>query len=504
MSSIVDAVLNTALRIPEKTACVFPSGEKISYGVLSREIFCTAKFLAREILAGTENVPARVLISAEKTHAFLVAYFGVHLAGKIAVPVDPETNADRLAKIADAVKPSAFLGNFLCGNVLAEKRLRHLVLPHFSALCGNEDFSAPQNLEEKIADIVFTTGTTGAPKGVCLSHKAQFTVAGAINQFVGTREDDVEVVALPICHSFGLGRVRCLLSVGATVVFVNGFAAVKRLFRALEENRATGFAMVPASWAYLKKMSGEKIARFAGTLRYVEIGSAAMPLAEKRLLMRLLPQTRLCMHYGLTEASRSAFIEFHSDERNLDSIGSASACSGIAIFDATGHRVPAGEEGEICVRGEHILAGYWDAATQSCVRAESAFFEKSFFRTGDLGLRDEKGFFHLSGRLKELINVGGKKVSPQEVEEKLNAFPEILESACIGVPDPEGVLGEVVKACVVLRERGGVLPAPAELRARLMPLLESYKIPAFFECIPEIPKTASGKLQRQKLKILLK
>lgn len=497
MSLIEEKIFEHAARTPEKTACVFPRGADVSCAALASGIAAAADFFRQTFPRGE----ARVLLAAEKTPEFLCAYFGAHCAGTVAVPVDPETNAARLAAIAETVRADAFCGNFAAAPDAPRGKIDRLALPA-AAVAPAENFSGnalPQKIPafpppDQLADIVFTTGTTSAPKGVCLTHGNLAAAANAINTFTGTCAADTEVVALPICHSFGLGRVRCLLSLGATAVFVNGFAAVKKLFRALGESRATGFAFVPAAWAYLRKMSGEKLGQFAGTLRYIEIGSAPMPIEDKRLLMRLFPNTRICMHYGLTEASRSTFLEFHENADRLDTVGRASPGAEIEIFDAAGTRLPAGQGGEICVRGAHVMRGYLNPPS-----GEPTFFGERFFRTGDLGKKCEDGFVVLTGRLKEIVNVGGKKVSPQEVEDVLNTFPEIAESACVGVRDESGVLGEQLKACLVPAD-GAEIPPPEILRERLAARLEAYKIPAIFERVPAIPKTASGKLQRGKLK----
>lgn len=248
--------------------------------------------------------------------------------------------------------------------------------------------------------------------------------------------------------------------------------------------------MVPASWAYMLKMSGEKISQFADQLKYIEIGSAFMPLENKQKLMSLLPHTHICMHYGLTEASRSAFISFHDDTDHLMSAGKPSPNTEIAVFSEQGERLGMNEDGEICVKGNHVCSGYWGLPEEE--------FQKDFFggyfRTGDWGHIDDEGYIHLISRKKEIINVGGKKVSPIEVEEVLNEMEGIKESACVGVHDD--VLGEVVKAfCVCSKEVDF-----DEVKKLMTKKLEGYKIPACFETIESLPKTQNGKLQRLALK----
>ena len=300
------------------------------------------------------------------------------------------------------------------------------------------------------------------------------------------------MLALPVSHSFGLGRLRCSLAKGSTVVLLGTFANVKKFFAEMKRCNVTMFAMVPASWGFIKKMSGKYIGKFADQLRFIEIGSSFMPVEEKRMLMELLPNTRICMHYGSTEASRSAFMEFHSCKNNLLTAGKASPNCEIKIFSPEGEVLPLGAEGEVCVKGEHVMRSYWNENPE-CF---ASYFYDGYFRTGDCATMDTEGNIYLKSRLKEIINVGGKKVAPMEVEDILNAIPGIQESACIGISDPDGVLGELVKAFIVTE---GFI-TDAEILEQLRPKLEVYKLPVVFERIEAIPRTSSGKIQRLSLK----
>ncbi len=233
-----------------------------------------------------------------------------------------------------------------------------------------------------------------------------------------------------------------------------------------------------------------KIGDFKNQLHYVEIGSAPMPIEEKHALMEALPNTRICMHYGLTEASRSAFMEFHEYKEHLSTIGKQSPNMNITIRDENGAEVPDGTEGEICVSGDAVTKGYLS------LPKEESFWNDNSFRTGDWGIKDKDGYITLKSRKKELINVGGKKVSPIEVEEVLLRFPFVKDCACIAVPDE--VLGEAVKAFIVTDEPEKV--QYEELEKLIGNSLEGYKHPIAYEIIDAIPKTSSGKVQRLKLR----
>ena len=458
---------------PEKTALI--SGEQeVSYAVLWREIKKRAVWMESHAQKGD-----RIIISASKNIEFVYAYFGIHLAGMICVPIDPETNETRLKRIIDTACPILIIGEL---RNHGDKEV--IAFGDATGTDANKEFHLPE--EDDIADIIYTTGTTGLPKGVVLTYANQMAAAQNINTFIRNQEEDIELLALPISHSFGLGRLRCVLSKGATLVLLGSFASMKKFFGEMARCHVTGFGMVPASWSYILKMSGNRIGQFANQLKYIEIGSAFMSLENKKKLMELLPETRICMHYGLTEASRSTFISFHEDADHLMTAGRPSPNTEIAVFNEDGLPLPMNEDGEICVKGHHVCSGYWGVSPEEFKKD----FYGDYFKTGDWGHIDDEGYIHLVSRKKEIINVGGKKVSPIEVEEVLNAIDGISESACIGIHDD--VLGEVVKAyCVCTKEIDfeGV-------KKILFKKIENYKIPVIFEYIGILPKTQNGKIQR--------
>ena len=480
MKTIEEQIFDQVQNTPDKVALI--SGDtEITYSQLWDYCLCSAEKLKQDYHLKKGD---RVILSAAGNIEFVYAYFGVHIAGGICVPIDPDTNQTRFEYIEKSTTPVCVMG--LLHNVKKE------TIPFSDVVNGTSKATYIVPEQSQVADILFTTGTTGAPKGVALSYNNLFAAARNINAFIVNTSSDVELLALPVSHSFGLGRLRCSLSKGATVVMLGTFANVKKFFKEMARCQVTMFAMVPASWGFIKKMSGKYIGKFADQLKFIEIGSSFMPVEDKELLMSLLPKTRICMHYGSTEASRSAFMEFHTYKDNLLSIGKASPNVEIKIFTSQGTPAALGEEGEVCVKGEHVTCSYWNETPE---RFASDFYD-GYFRTGDCGTMDAEGNIYLKSRIKEMINVGGKKVSPMEVEDILNTIPGIKESACIGIPDPGIVLGEVVKAFIVADDN----LSDEEIMQQLRPQLEVYKLPVDIERINAIPKTGSGKIQRLSLK----
>ena len=478
--SLEKKIFHWSVKTPEKTALI-DKKNTITYKDLFENIWATKVFLETEYSLSKGDI---VLLAANKNVHFIYAYFAIHLIGAKIVPLDEQIARENLNLIVDNTAPKLILG---------------LKLDKDSRSC---DFRAIEDIKiepipdqvnfpkfNEIADILFTTGTTGSPKGVLLTHGNIASSADNINAFIGNDSNDIELLALPISHSFGLGRIKCVLSVGGSLVLLGSIVNIKRMFRTFEEHKITGFGMVPASWKYIQKMSGSRLADFAGQLNYIELGSAYMPAKDKQALLNLFPKTRICMHYGLTEASRSTFTEFLPDIKRLDSIGKASPNVEIKIKDEFGKTKNPGDEGEICIKGNHVTKGYLNLP-------KTDFFYGEYFRTGDIGSMDSQGYVYIKGRYKEIINVGGKKLSPLEVEAKIHELDPLLESACIGIKDPEGVLGEVVKAFIVRNES---IKNFDVINKFLKSKLELHKVPVLYEWINELPKTKSGKIQRQKL-----
>ena len=459
----------------------------ISYAELAARISATAAALAARMGVGPGD---RVIMMAESNADFVCAYFATHSIGAVCVPLDPHVAVPHLRDIVERVSPQL---------VISETPLPSQAGITFDELASHEDGGAavePAPIDiEQTADILFTTGTTGRPKGVILSHRALATACAHINEFIGMQPEAVEVLPLPLSHSFGLGRVRCVLASGAALVLVPGFVNASRIFEALANYGATGFASVPTGIDILLGDRGKALSRFSEQLRYIEIGSSAMPLEQKRLLMNLLPNTRICMHYGLTEASRSAYLSFHDDEGKLESIGLPSPRVEMRIVDEAGNVAEDGVNGHIEVRGGHLFTGYWQDPE---LTAET--LHDGWLRTGDLGRRDDEGYYYLQARFSDIINVGGRKVSPQEIEQILATHPAIAESACVGIPDPQGISGEMVSAFLVAKPACENLPGFPELAKLLRQTLEPYKIPRKFTWIDEIPRSSSGKVLRRLLK----
>jgi long-chain acyl-CoA synthetase len=472
-------------------AAIASERQSISYAELASRIRSIAAVLVRKFGVSAGD---RIVMLADSNADFVCAYLAAHSIGAICVPLDPHTSDERLCDILDRVLPRI---------IVAESSIQQPGYDSilFSDLLRNERadktfVSSGDVIDDQPADILFTTGTTGYPKGVVLSHRALAKTSAHINEFIQMRADAVEVLPLPLSHSFGLGRVRCVLVAGATLILTPGFVNSSKIVAAISKHRATGFASVPTGVAILLAREDSALGQFATQLTYLEIGSSAMPMQQKKHLMRLLPETRICMHYGLTEASRSTYLSFHDDKDKLESIGRPSPGVRLRIVDDVGLEVDSGIDGHIEIFGAHVMTEYWQDPELT-----AKHLHKNWLRTGDLGCRDNDGFFYLKARSSDIINVGGRKVAPQEIESILLSHPAVTDCACVGIPDPQGISGEIISAYLVADPDQVEKPDFSDLAKLLRMKLEPYKIPRRFTWIDAIPRSSSGKIIRRQITV---
>lgn len=424
----------------------------------------------------------RVLLCGPNSPEWAAAYFGIHAAGGVATPVDADIPGQDACWVAENSQARLALTTRSLGLATATEDLSAFVRPGERQLA-----TAPRCTMDEAADLLYTTGTTGPRKGVLLEHRHIAQAALNVNALLRPQPCDVELVPIPLSHSFGLGRLRCMAQSGHALALEAGMRNPARLLKRLLDLKATGLSLVPAGFQLILRMTGDRLAEARDYLGYVEILGAPMPMATKQKLMELLPRTRLCHHYGLTEASRATFIEYHAEPHKLATIGRPSPNVEVEIHDSHDRPRPPDQHGELVVRGGMVMKEYWrqpDLTRQ--------VMHDGWLRTGDCGFQDADGYFHLVGRDTDLVNVAGLKVSPEEIEQHLNTHPAIVESACLGIPDPHGITGECVMACLVIRSHVTDEELVDWLRARL----EEFKIPRVWQRVDRIAKTSSGKIQR--------
>ena len=341
------------------------------------------------------------------------------------------------------------------------------------------------------AVLLYTSGTTGKPKGAELTHFNLYMNCDVLGRLFGVLDDDISVAVLPLFHSYGMSSVmNVTLRYGGTLVLVPRFE-VAALCKAIQDEKATVFSGVPTM--YFALLHDPQVADYdLSSLRVCGAGGASMPgevmtTFEKRFGVTILEG------YGLSETSPTASFNRSQQDRKFLSIGKPIWGVEMKVFDENDQPLAAGKDhvGEIVIRGHNVMKGYFKKP-----EATAEAFKGGWFHSGDMGYADEDGFFYIVDRKKELIIRGGFNVYPREVEEVLYAHPAVQEAAVIGLPDER--LGEEVAAVVSLKP--GQEASEEDLIAFTKERVAAYKYPRSIRFVDSLPKGATGKILKKELK----
>ncbi|MEU6269527.1 long-chain-fatty-acid--CoA ligase [Saccharopolyspora shandongensis] len=462
--------------------------------------------LSGRVAAGLQAAGLRrgdkVVVHLPNVPEFLFAYLGILKAGLVMVPLNPMLRASEIAYhladseaallitfesfVDEAVKAAAEVPVYVVGSAAPSGT------KPFEELCAAEDTGEITAVEaDDTAVVLYTSGTTGQPKGAELTHFELFMACTVGGERFGVAENDVSVVVLPLFHVFGLVTVLGpVIRFGGSAVLIPKFDAGVVL-DAIERHRCTIFSGVPTMYFALL---GEDLAgRDLSSLRAGISGGAAMPEEVLREFERKVPGIVVLEGYGLSETAAVATFNCSAAERKIGSIGRPLWGVEVKIFDEDDRELPPGPEhiGEVVIRGHNVMKGYYKRP-----EATEAAFRSGWFHTGDLGYRDEDGFFFVVDRKKDLIIRGGYNVYPREVEEVLYAHPAIREAAVIGKPDAR--MGEEIVAVVAFQP--GSSPDADELIAFSRERLAGYKCPREVRVLDELPKGPSGKILKKSLR----
>jgi long-chain acyl-CoA synthetase len=353
---------------------------------------------------------------------------------------------------------------------------------------GDSSFHGPDLEEDNVAIILYTSGTTGKPKGAMLTHKNLFSNAKDVGEYLKINTEDRVITALPMFHVFCLTvALNAPLLSGATILIVPRFSP-KEIFAIAKEYEATVFAGVPTMYNFLFQYP-EGNSDDLKSLRLCISGGSALPVA---LLKNFEKKFNVLVSegYGLSEASPVTSFNPLDRPRKPGSIGTSIIHVENKVVNELGDEVPIGEVGELIVRGPNVMKGYYKMAEET-----AATLRDGWLYTGDLARVDEEGYLYIVDRKKDMIIVGGYNVYPREVEEVIYNHPDVVEVAVFGVPDPnqgESVVGYVVSKNPSLTAE--------KLLTYCREHLAKYKIPSSIEFIDELPKNTTGKILRMALK----
>jgi acyl-CoA synthetase (AMP-forming)/AMP-acid ligase II len=485
-----------------------PEGEAIVDGELRlswREVQARADELAAGLAGAGLGAGDRVGLVLGNSASFVVIVFALARLGAIAVPIGTRSTAPEIAYVLKDSGACAVFSDIETvervpdSAVLPGVWLR-VCLTRKSGWVALEDIAAAGRAagpvdnhvghEDDAAFILYTSGTTGRPKGAILTGLGVVHSTMHYEICMGMESSDRSIISVPMSHVTGLvALVLTVARCAATLIVMSSFKAQSFLQLAVSE-RMTHTLMVPAMYN-LCLLQSNFSGRALQNWRIGAYGGAPMPPATIEALANTLPGLELMNAYGATETSSPATImPPGSTSTHGDSVGIAVPCAEVFIADLDGRPLPAGQSGEIWVRGPMVVKGYWQNPT-----ATMESFTEGFWHSGDIGTMDENGFIRVLDRIKDVINRGGYKVFSSEVEAVLASHPQVIESAVVGRPCP--VLGERVHAFVVLREGVSV----DALKTFCAEQLSDYKVPETFTLSTEpLPRNANGKLLKRQMR----
>jgi long-chain acyl-CoA synthetase len=439
-----------------------------------------------------------VALCAPNSRDWLVFYFGVLKAGAVAVTLSSLLASEEMVLLINHSRPRFIFTSQEKLDHLQKLRgkdsLEKVICPdgdlELQQLMdmGTGSFKALDRDRTDTAAVLYTGGTTGTPKGVMLTHENINTSAHNVAFSEHSTEADRALCFLPFNHVFGQMHIMNATILSAGCLEILPAFDLDRVLDILAAGRVTKLFAVPT--AYVRLLGVQGLKEKMGAVRY-SFSAAASMAAE--IVRQWKKQTGLTIQegYGLTE-SASAVTYNHYYRHVIGSIGTTVPGVEVQIRDEKGQLVEQGKEGEICIRGGNIMKGYLDNPKGT----KAAFWERSWFRSGDVGVFDENGYLYIVDRVKDLIISGGENVYPREVEEVLYTRPEVQECAVIGLPDAEW--GERVTAFII--PKPGKTIDEAELKTFLKSRLSPFKVPKEFHIVGDLPKSPAGKILKRELK----
>ena len=479
MRSIVKCIYEHSLHQPEKIA-LRATDDTVDYGTLWRMIATVNHYLK---LKGIQ-IGDRILVEASHTVEYLACCYGIHLAGAVFVPVENAAPEERVRAIAEEIKPSL---------VITGQHPVEAIGTSYEALKDEvwDDYAFPE--ESWLQEILFTTGTTGKSKGVMVTHYAQMNMCESQNAVLNYSENNTWLIPTPMNHAAGLRKTHMSMVRGSTVLLLNGFRNLRIFFDSMRKYYVTSLYLPPAAVHYVLTLAAKELAKFDGQLDFLYSSSSALPGGDKERLIELLPHVRKFDAYGGSEVGAVVYIDYNAIHSDGTCVGKPNPGVDVFIVDEDYHLMSNATKdnpGIIAIRSNTVTAGYWNEPELTAKTIVDGVIYMS-----DLGYVSGDGYLYLVGRRDDVINFGGLKVAPTEVEDIALRHPKIAECAC--VPYIDAKMGKCVKMYVVMKP--GCDLDIQELTVYLEQKLEAYKIPKFYEKLSEIPKTYNGKIDRKKL-----
>lgn len=482
----VEGVALYAQKTPDKAAAI------------ARDITLTYSELWKETLGFTAYLKSfnlekgsRVIVKAESDLWFLVTVLSINLSGCVNIPLENTIAKDGLESIARELNPSIVIsdvnpeGDFI---KIDSTKVRELAAEYYKEGLSFE-FPTP----DMLGDMLFTTGTTGKSKGVMIAHGMIHAVAENVIDGTELTDKDIFLIPSPINHAAGIRKFYATMRTGGTIVLLDGYKDIKKFYRYIKDYKATGVYIPPTAIRMLLLVSAKELAKYADQIRFIYTSAAPFPEVDKEKLISTLPNSSVYFAYGSSESGTACMLDCAKYRNKISCVGRQLKNTNLLIVDDDRKPIESSSEnqGLIAIKSPANMVGYFNEPELT-----KEVLSDGIVYTNDIGYIDEDGLVYMLGRRGDVINCGGLKIAPTEVENVALRFPGVSECACFGVEDR---MGSVSPRLNVVRREGMELDLN-ELRNFMGGLLEAYKVPKDMVIVDEIPKTANGKINRKMLK----
>ena len=475
--NIVDFLKNSANKYPQKIALIYENNS-----FTFSELWKLVKNFSLPVeLFNQQNV---ISLISENSASFVIAYLGIMNLGKTVHLVSPEISEMNLSNQIISSNSSMII----CSESIFHKisKFNSIKIPIFQLNDIPKNTNSFSSESNEIAYLIYTSGTTSEPKGVGINHSIVEFATKNIVQVLKYSNSDVDVLPLPLHHSFGLGCLHVSLFVGSTLILLKNSSDLQNILDTMKKYHATTLAAVPPTLSKFLKFNENNLKDYFSDIRLVITNTTKIPIITIQKFKKIISNGNLATYYGLTEASRSSFMIFDEHTSFDQSVGKPAPQVNIKIDN----KMNKSKIGEILIKGNNVIEKYWKN-----IESDKNIID-GWLRTGDLGYFDDSGYLYLVGRSDDVINIGGEKVMPNEIEEIVKQIDGVENVAAFGI-DHE-IFGQVIKLHVIKSESSNL--EKLSIIKFCMKNLEKYKIPSKIDFVTNIPQTDYGKVKRFMLK----
>lgn len=508
----LDAIVTASQQKFADKVAIDDNKRQLTYAELEQAI----KHLAHIFINMGLKPGQRIAVYLPKQVETVISILAASRAGLVFVPVNPVlkaaqvtyilnncnvklliTSQQRATLLGDALQPLTDLRHLLLVDKIAEAdtfsaHLKQQLWPQ----TAEHSFSAPDIpvIDQNLAAILYTSGSTGQPKGVCLSHRNLLAGAQSVSQYLHNSADDKILAVLPLSFDYGLSQITTALLVGATVVLME-YLLPRDVIRQVAKHQITGLAAVPPLWIQLAKLEWPEE---TSCLRYFTNSGGAMPTSTLQQLRAHLPNAKPYLMYGLTEAFRSTYLDPAFIDTHPESIGKAIPNAEVLVLRPDGTECDVDEPGELVHRGVHVSLGYWNSPEKTAERFRTIANTANYLPelavwSGDTVRRDKDGFLYFIGRQDDMIKCSGYRISPAELEEALYQLDGVAEVIAFGLADEE--LGQAIK--LVIKCDGPL--TEQDVKRYCQQQLPNYMQPKYIVFVDQLPRNPNGKIDRKQI-----